>query len=117
MKTHDELLGLAISSLRSQNVTGIKADHLTKFLRPDQIGKYVPDVTGLHNGVHVILEAESKVGLALQHTIGQWTVFAKAAALSNGYFIAVVNSSDEAAALGLMKRVTAARERNLIWKF
>lgn len=112
-----QLVAASAARLHQTGRTNIKADHLPNFVRPDQIGNYIPDVTGNHPDGFVIIEAESREGLAQTHTADQWRTFHNHAKRVGGYFIASVNLADEAAAKKLLVEVCGNSSNALVWTF
>jgi hypothetical protein len=95
----------------------IKAAHIAGYSQPNQIGTYIPDVTGLDHGTLYIVECESTVGLEQQHTVDQWTAFFRYADANFGRFIAVVGQANAAEARKLLQQVAGTSNRAELWTF
>ena len=115
--THDALIARAVAQMRQHGVTSILADHLAGHPQPQQIGRFVSDATGSLAGRSVIAEAESQDGLALSHTTEQFQTFHREANRVGGWFVAVVNVADQAAAQALIRRVCGDAKNALVWTF
>ncbi len=113
--SHDRLVVLAADYMAAQGYTRVRASHTDRFAACDQIGDYIPDVTAFSSSTFVVVEAESRDGLALAHTEAQWRTFHKHANQVGGHFIAVVNKTDEAAARVLQTRICGNAANVRVW--
>lgn len=115
--THDRLVQLTVAEMQRQGATSIRADHLTNFSQPAQVGDYIPDVTGYFGNSFTIAEAESTDMLNSEHTTAQWRTFYNAACRMNGYFIAVVAPTDRNAAASLLRNICGNAQNVRLWTF
>ena len=114
---HDNLVEMTTAHMVSQGFTRIRSCHSDRYTGCAQIGDYIPDTTALSGAAPVIVEAESREGLAEAHTEAQWKTFHSHANHVGGWFIAVVNKSDEAAAKVLLNRVCGSAANTRVWTF
>lgn len=114
---HDKLVALTAARLVDQSYSRVRASHIARFTACEQIGDYIPDVTGFNGSTLVIVEAESRDGLAQTHTSEQWAAFYRHANRVGGYFIAVVNKSDEVTARALLVQVCGNVANVQVWTF
>lgn len=117
LSVHDSLVTLTARAMQDGGMTGIKAAHIDTYVQPDQIGDYIPDVTGSLRGMFCIAECESRDGLVLAHTLAQWRTFCNHAVRVVGYFIAVVAKADEAEARALLQSVAGNAQNAQVWTF
>ncbi len=114
---HDKLVALTAACLINKGYTRVRACHVARFTACDQIGDYIPDVTAFNGNILVIVEAESRDGLAQAHTAAQWKTFHSHASRVGGYFIVVVNKSDEITARALLTQVRGSATNAQVWTF
>ncbi len=112
---HDTLVELAANTLQSQGCTHICASHISRFPACSQISSHIPDVTAFSGSTLVIVEVESREGLAQAHTAEQWETFHSHASRVGGHFIAVVNKMDELAARALLTQVCGNAANVQVW--
>lgn len=103
--------------MQQNSMSDIKAAHIAGHAQPDQLGNYIPDVTGSLRGMLCIAECESRDGLALAHTAAQWRTFYNHAVRVGGYFIAVVAKADETEARALLQSVAGNAQNAQVWTF
>ncbi len=114
---HDKLVEMTASRMVNQGFTRVRSCHGDRYMACDQIGDYIPDTTALSGIAPVIAEAESREGLTEAHTEAQWKTFHSHANRVGGWFVAVVNKSDEAAAKVLLNRVCGIATNVQLWTF
>ncbi len=117
LSVHDSLVTLTARAMQQNSMSDIKAAHIAGYAQPDQLGNYIPDVTGSWRGMLCIAECESRAGLAQAHTEAQWRTFYNHAAHVRGYFIAVVAKADETEAQALLQSIAGSAQNAQVWTF
>lgn len=115
--SHEQLVAATVAEMKRQSMTRLYADHLPNYVQPDQIGGFIPDLTGFTGNAMVIVEAESLTGLAAAHTQAQWKAFHGHANRVGGHFIAVVNRSDENIGRILLDQICRGAANANLWTF
>ncbi len=112
---HNRLISATVAAMIRQQMTDIRADHISGYVQPSAIGSYIPDVTAIFKGAVCVAECETREGLAQTHTADQWRTFHQYAKRNNGWFIAVVATTDKAAGQALLTQVCGNSENAILW--
>ncbi len=115
--SHDQLVAATVAEMKRQGMTRIYASHLPGDIQPDPISGFITDATALSGNTLVIVEAESREGLAASHTQAQWKAFHGHANRVGGHFVAVVNQPDQVMTQALLHQVCGSAVNAHLWTF
>ncbi len=116
--TRTRLTELITTLMVDQRFAHIKTSQVPCFAPCDQIGSFVPDVTGYAEGTFIIATTASELDLSLGTAwLHQWTVFHKYATHVGGHFLVAVNKADECTARSVLEQVCSDAPNVHVWSF